>query len=323
MHRLFKDELNAIRKVFQEAGLQALLDDMKALRLFLCRAKNMEQLSTMLAEFGFGDVVSDPAKMDDLRQSLDVWRQVRQILEQYGLGDLLKDPSMLAEILSRYQGMKKAFDETGFANLFDDPYDLKGFLRNYAKLRDAFRELGLEYLLDSSAAMREFLAGHSQGEKELQELRERTAKLDAVEASLSERDQEIRRLRNQAVALQKRLATYEGIGSIDEFKQWKLEASHLASVEKAKAKIDAELAACRQELADKELDRLAALERERLMQLRYKELDVFKLDVIARELKALDNELGFVGKEASSVKVCICLSLSIFICKFFDICTNM
>ena len=30
------------------------------------------------------------------------------------------------------------------------------------------------------------------------------------------------------------------------------------------------------------------------------ELDIFKLDIIARELKALDNELGLVGKEAET-----------------------
>ncbi|OLQ00349.1 Fructose-bisphosphate aldolase [Symbiodinium microadriaticum] len=41
-----------------------------------------------------------------------------------------------------------------------------------------------------------------------------------------------------------------------------------------------------------------ALERERMMAIKYKELDIFKLDIIARELKSLDNELGLVGKEA-------------------------
>ena len=30
------------------------------------------------------------------------------------------------------------------------------------------------------------------------------------------------------------------------------------------------------------------------------ELDIFKLDIIARELKALDNEVGLVGKEAET-----------------------
>eukprot|EP00913_Durusdinium_trenchii_P002615 g2421.t1 len=34
------------------------------------------------------------------------------------------------------------------------------------------------------------------------------------------------------------------------------------------------------------------------MAIKYKELDIFKLDIIARELKALDTELGMVGKEA-------------------------
>ena len=30
-----------------------------------------------------------------------------------------------------------------------------------------------------------------------------------------------------------------------------------------------------------------------------KELDIFNLDIIARELKSLDNELGLVGKEVA------------------------
>lgn len=61
---------------------------------------------------------------------------------------------------------------------------------------------------------------------------------------------------------------------------------------------DGELAELRRELEEKERERQEALERERLIAIRYKELDIFKLDIIARELKALDNELGLVGKEA-------------------------
>lgn len=37
------------------------------------------------------------------------------------------------------------------------------------------------------------------------------------------------------------------------------------------------------------------------MALTYKELDIFKLDVIARELKGLDNELGRVGTEVKTL----------------------
>ena len=53
-----------------------------------------------------------------------------------------------------------------------------------------------------------------------------------------------------------------------------------------------------------------------------KELDIFKLDIIARELKSLDNELGLVGKEVLSgalnarsheerfsVSVCVCVRI--------------
>ncbi|CAE7815132.1 unnamed protein product [Symbiodinium necroappetens] len=51
----------------------------------------------------------------------------------------------------------------------------------------------------------------------------------------------------------------------------------------------------------KEKEREAALEKERLMAVKYKELDIFKLDIIARELKALDNELGRVGSGVKSL----------------------
>merc|ERR1712100_669411 len=58
----------------------------------------------------------------------------------------------------------------------------------------------------------------------------------------------------------------------------------------------------KKQLEDKEAERQEALERERQMALKYKELDIFKLDVIARELKALDNELGYLGKEVKMMQ---------------------
>jgi len=67
---------------------------------------------------------------------------------------------------------------------------------------------------------------------------------------------------------------------------------------KAKAASDKELEEMRKLLEQKERERLEALEKERLMARKYKELDIFKLDIIARELKAIDNEFSAVGKTA-------------------------
>merc|ERR1712151_439781 len=102
-----------------------------------------------------------------------------------------EDPAILAEILSRYNGLKQAFDEYGFSELFEDPYTMKGFLRNYGKIREAFRDVGLEYLMDSSAAMRDFLSQHAKGETELKDVQLRAAKLAEVEAQLRERTAEL------------------------------------------------------------------------------------------------------------------------------------
>merc|ERR1712232_1380876 len=66
--------------------------------------------------------------------------------------------------------------------------------------------------------------------------------------------------------------------------------------------IQKDLAELQASLDEKEKERLEALERERLMAMKYKELDIFKLDIIARELKALDNELGSVGKQAKMLQ---------------------
>jgi len=252
----------------------------------------------MLEAAGFGDVFSDPSKLEELRQSLELFKQIRETFEKYGLGDAFKDPSLLAEILSRYEGLRKAFEEYGFSELFEDPYNLKGFLRNYAKLRDAFREMGLEYLLDSSAAMKDFLAGHTSGEKELLEMRSKAARLDEAEAKLKRLQEELAKAKEENKALKEKLAAFEAIGDLESFKKWKSEASELRGLMRAKGNVDSELAELRRQLEQKERERQEALERERLMAMKYKELDIFKLDIIARELKALDNELGYVGKEA-------------------------
>eukprot|EP00933_Yihiella_yeosuensis_P017902 TRINITY_DN14880_c0_g1_i1.p1 TRINITY_DN14880_c0_g1~~TRINITY_DN14880_c0_g1_i1.p1 ORF type:complete len:474 (-),score=163.57 TRINITY_DN14880_c0_g1_i1:57-1478(-) len=320
--KAFEEELEGIRQLFSDLGLGKLMEDPEALKDFLKRSlaieeilkslgmedllnnpeelrkllETVKQLQEMLEAAGFGDILKDPSKLQELKDALELMKQLRETFKMYGLEDAFKDPSLLAEILSRYEGLRKAFEEMGFPELFEDPYNLKGFLNNYRKLREAFRELGLEYLLDSSGAMKDFLAGHSSGEKELLELRAKAARLDEVERKLAAREKELEKSKQEAKELREKLSAYEAVGDLESFKRWKIEAGELRMLEKMKGVTDAEMAELKRLLEEKEQERLDALERERIMALKYKELDIFKLDIIARELKLLDNELGHVGK---------------------------
>ncbi|CAK9053353.1 unnamed protein product [Durusdinium trenchii] len=265
------EELRKVLEAFADLGLDDLLKNPEELKRFLSSAKELKE---MLEAAGFGDVFNDPSKLEELRKQLDLLKQVREIFEKNGLGDAFKDPSLLAEVLSRYEGLRKAFEEFGFSELFEDPYNLKGFLRNYAKLRDAFRELGLEYLLDSAAAMKDFLAGHTSGEKELLDLRAKASRLDEVEDRLKRREDELARAKEEAKQLRERLAAFEAVGDLDSIKRWKSalpapfshhlvttnktkrqEASQLLALMRAKGNADGELAELRRQLEEKERER--------------------------------------------------------------------
>lgn len=156
--------------------------------------------------------------------------------------------------------------------------------------------MGLEYLLDSSAAMKDFLSGHTSGEKELQDLRKKAALLAEAEQKLLQRESDLVKARQAAQELKDRLAAFEAIGDLDSIKRWKIESGELRILEKQKANMDKELHDLRRVLDEQDVALREAVEKERLMALRYKELDIFKLDIIARELKLLDNELGIMGK---------------------------
>merc|ERR1712048_1186445 len=56
------------------------------------------------------------------------------------------------------------------------------------------------------------------------------------------------------------------------------------------------------ELANKEQERLDALAREKVMFSRYKELDIFKLDIIARELKGVLKKVETTEKHLKELK---------------------
>jgi len=212
------------------------------------------------------------------------------------------DPSKLAEVLSRYNAMRNVFEEFGFSELFEDPYTLKGFLRTYGRIREEFKNVGMEYLLDSPQAMKDFLAKYLSGQTELQDLQALREKLALLEAALAKSNKDLEAARTELASVKTELAAYKEIcPTLDELKKMKEEAGQFRTLKKLKRAQDKELEDLKKLLEDKERERAEALERERLMALKYKELDIFKLDIIARELKGLDNELTGVGRTAKNL----------------------
>ena len=63
------------------------------------------------------------------------------------------------------------------------------------------------------------------------------------------------------------------------------------------------------EIAEAVRLRDAALENERQMAMKYRELDVFKLDVIARELKKLDKELEALRRDPATQRSLVCVMM--------------
>jgi len=284
-----------IGSVFDEFGLGHLIGDNEALRTFL---GNFKQLQGTLQKLGLEHLLDNP---EELGRQLERLQQLEEILKSYGRGDIIEDPSLLAEILSRHIGLEKAFGEYGFSDLFD-PYSLKGFLRNYHKIKEVFAEQGLEYLLDSAGAMRDFLQEHCKGKEEAKGLRAAAARLQELERSLAERDKQLEDALADLKKVREQLAEYTALGDVQSLRDAKANASAYKALERMRAALEEELAELKAMLEQKERERLEALEKERMMSLQYKELDIFKLDIIARELKALDQELGMVGKQARAVE---------------------
>jgi len=253
----------------------------------------------MLDEMGLGQLLDDP---EQFRKLLETVKQLKTILDRYGFGELMKDPAGLADILDRYNGLKKAFEEYGFDELFEDPYNLKGFLRNYTGVREAFRACGLEYLMDSSPAMRDFLAKFTSEGAELKDVRDKAAHLDSIEKLLMLREDELRKVREEANAFRAELEKYQKLGSLTEVERWKQEAADLKIYRKAKSNLEKQLKELEDRLLAQEQQNSDAMEQWKAMFDRYKELDIFKLDVIARELKVVLQKVARIETGTKSLR---------------------
>eukprot|EP00931_Biecheleriopsis_adriatica_P073872 TRINITY_DN4807_c0_g2_i2.p1 TRINITY_DN4807_c0_g2~~TRINITY_DN4807_c0_g2_i2.p1 ORF type:complete len:1372 (+),score=356.68 TRINITY_DN4807_c0_g2_i2:40-4116(+) len=269
-----------------------------AMRAYLLRNNAFENV---LHDVGMAYLFDDPPELGRLLRLL---QELRRILGIYGFEGVEKDPSQLAEVLSAYNALKAAFREHELDELFEDPeYSLKAFLRNYKRIRDEFDKYGLGYLFDSVPAMRDFLAKHHDMEQELKAMKEARAgeKLAARDAEMARLEGRLTKKEEEIEALKARLKEYEQLGDIDAVKKWKTDSEELKRLQRIYNSVSGRLSELERLLEAKEREREEALARERLMSVKYKELDIFKLDVIARELKGLDSELGRLGSSVKSL----------------------
>ncbi|CAK9090373.1 Probable protein phosphatase 2C 3 (PP2C 3) [Durusdinium trenchii] len=264
----------------------------RALRAHLFRTNAFERV---LREVGMEHLLDDP---NELGRLLRLLKELMSILETYGLKEVEHDPTRLAEVLSAYRALEAAFKEYDMSELFEDPeYSLKAFLRNHHRIRAEFDKYGLGYLFDSVPSMRDFLARYKDMEDELkamkaaragEKLAERDAEMGRLESRLLKKEEEIE-------ALKERLKEFEQLGDVETIQKWKADSEELKRITRLYNSVSSRLAELERLLAAKEREREEAEARERMMAVKYKELDIFKLDIIARELKALDNELQRVG----------------------------
>lgn len=98
------------------------------------------------------------------------------------------------------------------------------------------------------------------------------------------------------------LAAFEKFGSVDDILNMKDEIIRLKGSSANSSAMNSRISALERELANKEQERLDALEREKVMFSRYKELDIFKLDIIARELKGVLKKVELTEKHSKQLK---------------------
>eukprot|EP00930_Biecheleria_cincta_P084338 TRINITY_DN73822_c0_g1_i1.p1 TRINITY_DN73822_c0_g1~~TRINITY_DN73822_c0_g1_i1.p1 ORF type:complete len:1276 (+),score=295.68 TRINITY_DN73822_c0_g1_i1:55-3828(+) len=313
-------KMEAILKIFNDLDIKGLLED-RALNEYMQHGSSADgsgdpdlkralsagkTLIDLFAEYkdllegmGLEDLLNDPSK---LRKLFEMMQSFRKAFEENGFDKFLKNPAQLAEFLSNYRKIKAAFDECGLGELLEDPYSAKGWLKNYTNIQRAFEELGLDYLLSSAGAMRDFLAKHAAAGAALEGMGDMASRLSDLEKELQLKDSALQRAIAEKDTLQNSLQKYEGLGTIDELRRLKDENIALKGSSRAASDMNSRVRSLERELANKEQERLDALAREKVMFSRYKELDVFKLDIIARELKGVLKKVEITEKRIKQLK---------------------
>lgn len=149
----------------------------------------------------------------------------------------------------------------------------------------------LEAELAEEQRFREGLAGQLSEERRLRGEGESAlqSEMDGRRRLQSEADLLLQRL----ARLEEELATAKAMSDDDR--------RRLAQATRLRDQAEAEAAALREEMEAKEAERLRALEMCEQMRVRYAQLDVFKLDIIARELKKTDQGLESLRREAKDI----------------------
>jgi hypothetical protein len=240
------------------------------------------------------------AQLQDLAEKLAVSEEERD--QFHGASDALaQDAAELRLVLDQAQR------------------DVAGLKEEKAQLEAALaaeREKSAKELAAAEEAHRQELEALKASHAE--ELARVQAKLDAEAKARQEADEEISRLMKLLNGAQ--MAGSRSSQELAElkrlFEDMKLELESLKRenliladdarkyrAEKALArKLEDKLRQLEHEIAEAVRLRDAALENERQMAMKYRELDVFKLDVIARELKKLDKELEALRRVAKDLQ---------------------
>jgi len=150
--------------------------------------------------------------------------------------------------------------------------------------------------------MREFLAKHASTGAELEEVKDKAGHLEKMEKRLLQTEEALRKSRDEAAALRAQLDKYEKLGTLAEIAQWKKDAMALKHSQKQNRASENQLRELEDRLLAHEQQRADALQQWKHMFERYKELDIFKLDIIAREMKGVLKKVGHIESSTKQLK---------------------
>merc|ERR1719502_1264650 len=129
------------------------------------------------------------------------------------------------------------------------------------------------------------------------------ARISQLEQEVQKKESALQRANAEIADLKKMLAAYEALGTVDQLQRLKDEVITLRDAMKNGSAMNSRIRELERILAQKEQERLDALAREKVMFSRYKELDIFKLDVIAREMKGVLKKVELQEKNVKQLKV--------------------
>lgn len=279
----FLESAYRVKSLCECHGLKDVFQDPSLLQQVL---EATSQLNSLCQSYGLKSVLEDPLS---LHRYLQACNKVDAACKRHGLTNIYDDPSRLEQLLRATGDLKRVCEAHGLQNVTMDPSGLASLLSSYRQLERVLNQHGLIDLLRNPGKLNEFLRGHAELELELQDAKEEASRLQLAEERLCD-------LAVELADANAKLDEFRSLGDLSSILELQQDAEEARFLREARSKYQKELGAMQTALEQKDKERLDALEKLRAMALKYKELDIFKLDVIARELKGLDGELGYVGK---------------------------